>query len=320
MSLLGGAAVSWPLRARAQQAVPVIGLLSARTREIDAPLLEFFRQGLKQSGYVEGQNVVIEYRGASGEYDRLPALTTELLDNHHLQVIVTFGGSPPAIAAKSRTATIPIVFATGNPVTLGLVSSLNRPPGNMTGVTTLFEEVVSKRLALTSELLPGANRIGVLVNSNSAETKSIIRDVSEAARTLRPELEITNASSPEEIDASFDRMRLLGVDGALVTVDAFFNAQRHRLVGLAARHRLPTVFWRREFCDAGGLMCYGANPKEAYVQIGIYTGRILKGASPADLPIVQSATFELIINLKTANALGLTVPPMLLARADEVIE
>jgi putative ABC transport system substrate-binding protein len=320
ITLLGSAAVSWAVSARAQQSkMPVIGVLSARAPDIDASVFEFFREGLRQSGYVEGQNAAIEYRWASGEYDRLPALATELLDRH-VQVIVTFGGSPPAIAAKSKTSIIPIVFVTGNPVTLGLVPSLSRPNGNMTGVTTLFEEVVSKQLALTSELLPRAHMLGVLVNPITPETKTIIRDVLEAARTLGREVEISKASSPEEIDASFDIMRSVGVDGALVAVDAFFNSHRHRLVALAARYRLPTVFWRREFCDAGGLMCYGSNPKEAYVQVGVYAGRILKGVSPAELPIVQSATFELVINLKTAKALGLEVPPGLLVAADEVIE
>jgi putative tryptophan/tyrosine transport system substrate-binding protein len=192
----------------------------------------------------------------------------------------------------------------------------------MTGVTALFDEVASKQLNLTSELLPRANRIGVLVNPNNPtpEIENVTKDVLEAARALQRNVEIINASSPEEIDASFDRMRSLGVDGSLVTVDAMFNAQRRRLVSLAARYRLPTVFWRREFCDAGGLMCYGANLKEAYVQAGIYAGRILQGASAADLPIVQSTTFELVINLKAAKALGIDVPPGLLAIADEVIE
>jgi putative tryptophan/tyrosine transport system substrate-binding protein len=320
LSLLGGATVSWPVSARGQQGVmPVVGVLSARTPEIDAPLFEFFRLGLTQVGYVEGQNVAVEYRWASGEYDRLPALAMELIE-HHVGVIVTFGGSLPAIAAKSSTATIPIVSATGNPVTFGLVPSLNRPNGNMTGVFTFFEEVVSKQLALICELVPEARKIGVLVNPVTPETKTVMREVLEAARTIGRAVEISKASSPEEIDASFDRMRSFGLDAALVGVDALFNAQRPRLVALAARHRLPTVFWRREFCDAGGLMCYGGNPKEAYVQVGVYTGRILKGASPAELPIVQSTTFELVINLKTAKALGLDVPPMLLARADEVIE
>ena len=317
-----GGTVAWPLAARAQQpSMPVVGVLSSRTPETDASVFGFFREGLKQSGFVEGQNAGLEYRWASGEYTRLPALATELIE-HHVQVIVTFGGSVTAVAAKSKTATIPIVFLAGNPVRLGLVPSLNRPSGNMTGVTTLFDEVASKQLNLTSELLPRANRIAVLVNPNNPtpEIENVTKDVLEAARALQRNVEIINASSPEEIDASFDRMRSLGVDGSLVTVDAMFNTQRRRLVSLAARYRLPTVFWRREFCDAGGLMCYGANLKEAYVQAGIYAGRILQGASAADLPIVQSATFELVINLKAAKALGIEVPPMLLARADEVIE
>ena len=320
LSLLGGAAASWPLGVRAQQAgMPVIGVLSARASETDVPLLGFFRQGLRQSGYVEGQNVAIGYRWASGEYERLPALTAELIE-HHVEVIVTFGGLPPAIAAKSRTAIIPIVFVSGDPIREGLVTSFNQPGGNITGVTTLSEDLAPKQLALASELLPQGKTIAVLVNPAHAVTENVVRDVLQAGQALARQVEILNARSTEDIEASFERMHSIGVSGVLVTVDPFFFTQANRLVDLASRHLLPTTFFRREFCEAGGLMCYGANSKEAYVQVGIYTGRILKGAKPADLPIVQSTTFELVINLRTAKALGLTVPPMLLARADEVIE
>ena len=319
ISLLGGAAVSWPVAARAQQAsIPAIGLLSARASDTDAPLLEFFREGLRQSAYVEGQNVAIEYRWASGDYDRLPALARELIE-HHVQVIVTFGGPPSAIAAKSRTATIPIVFVGVDPVRHGLVPAFNRPGGNITGVYTLFEDVGSKLLALLSEILPQGKGIAVLTNpANVVDTME--RDILEAAKVLGRNVEIVKAHSPDEIEAAFERIHSIGAGGVLVSVDPFFLTQANRLVTLASRHRLPALFWRREFCDAGGLMCYGSNPKETYVQVGVYTGRILKGASPAELPIVQSTTFELIINLKTAKALGLDVPPTLLARADEVIE
>jgi putative tryptophan/tyrosine transport system substrate-binding protein len=319
IALLGTTAAAWPVAVRAQQPMPVIGILSARTPETDLPLLGFFRQGLKQSGFVEGQNVAIEYRWASGEYDRLSALTAELIE-HHVRVIVAFGGSPSAIAAKSRTATIPIVFVGGDPVRDGLVASFNRPGGNITGVSTLFDDMASKQLALASELLPQAKSIAVLVNPTYALAEKLVKDVLEAGQALSRQVEIINAHSTDDIEASFERMRSIGTGGVLVTVDPLFFTQANRLVALASRHLLPTIFWRREFCEAGGLMCYGTNPKEAYVQVGIYTGRILNGANPADLPIVQSATFELVINLKTAKALGLTVPPMLLARADEVIE
>jgi putative tryptophan/tyrosine transport system substrate-binding protein len=279
----------------------------------------FLRQGLTQSGYVEGQNLAVEYRGASGDYSRLSELAAELIE-HHVDVIVTFGGPPSAIAAKSRTATIPIVFVGGDPVRSGLVPSLNRPSGNITGVSTLFEDVASKQLALTFELLPQAKIIAVLVNPAVPWNEHLEGDVLKAAQTLGRQVEVIHAGSTSEIETSFEKMRSNRADGVLVTVDPFFFTHANRLVALASRDLLPAIFFRREFCEAGGLMSYGSNPKEAYVQVGIYTGRILKGANPADLPIVQSATFELVINLKTAKALGLAVPPMLLARADEVIE
>jgi putative ABC transport system substrate-binding protein len=321
ITLLGGAAAAWPMGVRAQQqAMPVIGLLSARAPETDAPLVGFFRQGLTQSRYVQGQNVAIEYRWASGNYGRLPELAMELIERH-VQVIVTFGGPPTAFAAKSRTETIPIVFVGGDPVREGLVSSFNRPGGNITGVTTLFEDMTSKQLALASELLPQGKSIAVLINPTYAPSENIVRrDALEAGRALARQIEIISASSAADIETSFERMHSNGAGGVLVTVDPFFFTQANRIIGLASRHRLPTIFWRREFCEAGGLMSYGANPKEAYIQLGIYAARILKGAKPAELPIVQSVTFELVINLKTANALRLAVPPMLLARADEVIE
>jgi putative tryptophan/tyrosine transport system substrate-binding protein len=316
---LGVAAAAWPLGARAQQAaIPVIGILSARSPETDAPLLGFFREGLKQSGYLEGHNVAIEHRFASGEYDRLPGLATELIERH-VQVIVTFGGPPSAIAAKSRTTTIPIVFVGVDPVRHGLVPAFNRPGGNITGVYTLFEDVGSKLLALLSEILPQGKSIAVLSNpANVVDTME--RDVLEAGKVLGRHVDMIKAHSPDEIEVAFERVHSIGAGGVLVSVDPYFLTQANRLVTLASRHRLPALFWRREFCDAGGLMCYGSNPKETYVQVGGYTGRILKGASPAELPIVQSTTFELVINLKTARALGLDVPPTLLARADDVIE
>jgi putative ABC transport system substrate-binding protein len=313
ISLLAGAAVSWPLRVRAQQTMPVIGVLSARAPETDAALLGFFRQGLTQSGYVEGQNVAIEYRGASGDYSRLSALVAELIE-HHADVIVTFGGPPSAIAAKSRTTTIPIVFVGGDPVRSGLESTQWQHNWH-----TLFEDIASKQLALAFELLPQAKMIAILV-SHVAYNEIVERDVLKAAQTLGRQVEILKARSISEIETSFERMRSSGADGVLVTVDPFFLTQANRLVAVASRERLPSIFFRREFCEADGLMSYGSSPKEAYVQVGIYAGRILKGAHPADLPIVQSATFELVINLKTAKALGLTVPPMLLACADEVVE
>jgi putative tryptophan/tyrosine transport system substrate-binding protein len=320
IGLIGGAAAAWPLTARAQQsAMPVIGVLSPRASETDVPLLEFFREGLKQLGYVEGHNVAIEYRGASGEYDRLPALAAELIE-HHVQVIVTFGGPPSILAAKSRTAAIPVVFIGGDPVEYGFVPSFNRPGGNITGVTTLFEDVASKQLALAFELLPQAKSLGVLINPTYSAAEKSAKEFLGASHALGRQVEIVNARSPDDIEAAFERAHSKGTGGVVVAVDPFFFTQATHLVALGLRHRLPTIFWRRELCDAGGLMCYGANPKEAYVQVGIYAGRILRGEKPADLPIVQSTTFELVINLKAAKALGITVPPMLLARADEVIE
>jgi putative tryptophan/tyrosine transport system substrate-binding protein len=320
LSLFGGAAVSWPLGAEAQQgALPVIGFLSARGSQTDAPLLRFFREGLKQSGYAQDENVLFEYRGALGEYDRLAHLALELIERH-VQVIVTFGGLPSALAAKSSTTTIPIVFVSGDPIREGLVTGFNRPGGNITGVTTLSEDLAPKQFALASELLPHEKPIAVLVNPAHNVTENVRREVLGAGQSLGRQVAVLNAGSTQEIEACFERMHSDGAGGALVTVDPFFFTQANLLVQLASRHLIPTVFFRREFCEAGGLMCYGASSKEAYVQVGIYAGRILKGVSPADLPIVQSVTYELVINQKTAKALGVTVPPMLLARADEVIE
>ncbi|HWX28591.1 MAG TPA: ABC transporter substrate-binding protein [Steroidobacteraceae bacterium] len=229
---------------------------------------------------------------------------------------------PSAIAAKSRTATIPIVFVGGDPVREGLVPTFNRPGGNITGVYTVFEDVGSKQLALLSELLPHGKGIAILTNPTNTNmtVETVERNALEAGKVIGRQVDIINARSPDEIEASFERMHSIGAGGVLVSVDPFFLTQAKRLVALASHHRLPVVFWRREFCDAGGLMCYGASPREAYVQVGIYTGRVLKGTSPADLPIVQSTTFELVLNLKTAKALELDVPATLLARADEVIE
>jgi len=319
--LFGGAALAWPLSARAQQkAMPVIGYLSGSSPVPTAPRLAAFRQGLSDTGYVEGQNVAIEYRWAEGRYDRLPALAAELV-GRKVDVITASGATASARAAKSATSTIPIVFAIGaDPVATGLVASLARPVGNLTGVTFLVIELHPKRLELLSDLIPQAGVIALLVNPNNPNTERIIRDVQEAARTKGVQLPILKGRTETEIDAAFASLIQLQAGALLVGADPFFGIRRGQLVALASRHAVPAIYQGREFALAGGLISYGASPKAAHRQLGTYTGRILKGAKPADLPVQQPTRFELVINLKTAKALGLTVPQSLLARADEIIE
>jgi len=317
--LIGGAAVAWPLAARAQQkAMPVIGFLSSRLPAESASLVAAFRQGLSQSGFVEGQNVAIEYRWAEGNYDRLPALAAALVDRKP-DLIATTGGAVSARAAKNATATIPIVFVTGDdPVASGLVASLARPGGNLTGVSILIVELNAKRLELISELVPQAKAIAVLANPANAER--ISREVQDAARAKAVELVMLQASTESEIAGVFATLAPRQVGALVVGNDPFFNSRREQLVGLAARHAMPAIYFDREFAAAGGLISYGASVAAAYRQIGIYAGKILKGEKPADLPVQQPDKFELVINLNTAKALGLTVPQSILARADEVIE
>ena len=321
ITLLGGAA-TWPLAARAQQpAMPVIGLLDTRSPEALTERLRGFRRGLKDTGYVEGENVSIEYRWAENQMDRLPALAADLV-RRRVALITTSGGPAVAFAAKAATTTIPVVFTVADdPVRLGLVASLSRPDGNLTGINFLVGELTAKRLELLRALVPAATRVAGLVNpANATNTETTLRDVEPAARTMGLQIQVLNASTSREIDAAFATIARERPDALFVGNDAFFNARRVQLVLLAGRHGLPAIYWDREFAAAGGLMTYGSNIVDVYRQVGDYAGRILKGAKPADLPVVQSTKFELVINAQTARMLGLTVPPSLLATADEVIE
>jgi putative tryptophan/tyrosine transport system substrate-binding protein len=320
ITLLGGAA-AWPQAARPQQKTrPVIGFLSATSPEPLAPFVAAFRQGLSETGYVEGQNVTIEYRWAEGHYDRLPALAADLVDRK-VDVIASTGGVSAALAARETTSTIPIVFIIGgDPVEQGLVTNLARPGGNLTGFSLLGGELIPKRLELLSELVPQARVIALLVNPNMADTDRIIRDVQEAASTKGVQLHVLRVGGESEIDAAFASVAELQAGALLVAGDPLFDSRRGQLVALASRHAVPTIYSEREFAAAGGLISYGTSRTAVYRQAGIYAGRILKGVKPADLPVQQPTTFELVVNLKTAAALGLTVPPSILARADEVIE
>ena len=321
LAAVGGAAAAWPLAARAQQpAMPVIGLLSTRSPVTDAPLTALFRQALRETGFVDDRNVVIDYRWADGQYDRLPALVADLVQRQ-VAVIVTIGGNPSALTAKAATATIPIVFMTGSdPVRSGLVSSLHRPGGNITGVGALLEELEPKRLELLRELRPNANTIAVLVNPKYPDAESQVNDIQSAARGFGQEIVVLNASTVRDIGAAFATLSQMRADALLVATDAFFFTRVQQFVVLTARHAIPTIFWRREFATAGGLMSYGTNIDEVYRLAAVYAGRILKGEKPSDLPIQLSTKFELVINLTMVRALGLQLPPTLLARADEVIE
>ena len=322
LGALGGAAVSWPLSAHAQQpAMPVIGFLNSFSADGFTEFARGFREGLKEIGYVEGENVAIEYRWAEGQIDRLPALAVELV-RRRVSVIAATGGGVSAFAAKAATTTIPIVFLTGDdPVSLGLVNSLARPSGNLTGINFLVIELAAKRLELLRQLLPTAARIDLLVNpANERTTEATVQAVKTAARAMSLEIQIHNAGTSREIDAAFAGFARQRPDALFVGSGPPFTGRRVQLVQLAAHHRLPTIYPGRQYVEIGGLMSYGANLTEAYRQVGVYAGRILKGAKPTDLPVAQSSKFELVINGQTARILGLTVPPTLLAIADQVIE
>jgi len=310
-----------PLAVVAQQkAMPVIGVLSTGSPSAPSnPFMGAFRQGLSEAGYVEGQNLAIEYRWAEGHYDRLPALAADLVDR---KVDLIMASSPPsALAAKSATSTIPIVFRSGaDPVGDGLIASLAHPGGNLTGVSFIADELTAKRLALLSELVPRAGVIALLMNPNNATAERVIRDVQEAARTNGLQLHVLKASSEREIDSAFASLVQLHVDALVVGADPFLSTRREQLVTLASRRAIPAIYAWREFAAIGGLISYGSSLTAAFRLVGAYAGKILKGTKPADLPVEQPTKYELVINLKTAKALGITVPPTLLASADEVIE
>jgi len=318
--LLCGAVTAPRAPCAQQKAMPVIGFLNPTSAGSLAPFVAAFRQGLSEAGYVEGQNVAIEYRWAEGHTDRLPALAADLV-SRKVDVIASTGGSAPARAAKNASSTIPIVFVVGSdPVVDGLVASLARPGGNLTGFTLLFAELTPKRLELLSELVPQARRIALLVSSNYPEAGPLISDVQKAAQTKRVQLHILKLGTESEIDAAFSALAEVQAEAVLVDGNPFFDTQREQLVALASRRAVPAIYSEHEFAAAGGLISYGTSRSAAYHQAGIYAGRILNGEKPADLPVQQPTTFELVVNLKTAKDLGLTVPPSILARADKVIE
>jgi len=319
ITLLGGA-TTWPLAARAQQQgeMPVVGYLSSITPE--PIIVTAFHRGLVESGFVDGQNVTVEFHWAEGRYDELPALAADLV-RRRVSVIVTGGGDPPLIAARAATETIPIVFNTAtDPTKLGLVTSLNRPVGNITGVSTFSSQLGAKRLELLRELMPRATATAVLTNPTYPTTESQVNELQDAATRLGMQAVVLSVVSEHDLDEKFATLTQERTGGLVVCVDAFLFSRRDQITALAARYRIPTISPWREFAAAGGLMTYGINRAEAYRQVGVYAGRILKGARPADLPIMQPTKFELVINLKAANALGVEIPPKLLALADEVIE
>jgi putative tryptophan/tyrosine transport system substrate-binding protein len=321
ITLLGGAAAAWPLAARAQQpAMPIVGFVEGRSAEATVRQAAAFRKALSETGYVEGQNVIVEYQWLDGQYDRLPALMADLV-RRRVAVIVAFSNAP-ALAAKAATTTIPIVFGVGqDPVKMGLVASLARPGGNATGINFFNQEAVAKRLGLLHDLVPKAVRIAVLVNpANASATEPTLRELPEAARALGLQIAVLNASTSREIEAAFSTLVPDRADALFVAPDSFFTGRPVQFATLAAHHRVPAAYTQRAFVEAGGLMSYGTAITDMWRQVGVYTGQILKGVKPADLPVAQSTKFEFVINLQTARALGIEVPNALQLLADEVIE
>jgi putative ABC transport system substrate-binding protein len=321
ITLLGGAAAAWPLAARAQQAaMPVIGFLGSLSPEGFNEPMRGFRQGLRESGYIEAENLRIEYRWAENQTDRLPALAADLV-SRRVAVIATVGGPPSVLAAKAATSTIPVVFITGDdPIRLGYVTNLARPEGNLTGVSFFNAELAAKRLALLRELVPAAARVAVLVNPAIGAAEATLKDLEQPAQAMGVQLQVLTASNSREINAAFDSFERERPDAVFVGPGGFFLSRRVQLAHLATRHAVPAAYAERDYVEVGGLMSYGASPTEAYRQMGVYAGRILRGTQPADLPVLRATKFELAINAETARLLRLTIPPTLLATADEVIE
>jgi putative ABC transport system substrate-binding protein len=320
ITLLGGGAAAWPLTARAQQPMPVVGFLNGASPTELGSRVVAFRDGLAEKGYVEGRSVAIEYRWGLGQYERLPEMAVDLV-RHRAAVIAATGGVLSVRAAKAATSEIPIVFTMGSdPVAFRLVASLNRPGGNVTGITLISAEIVSKRIALLRDLLPGAKMLGVLMNSTTPASEAEVAVAERVAHTLGWQVKVLGVDKGRDFDAAFQPLVPERVDALLVTTDPIFESQRHRIVALAAHHAVPAIYALREYAVAGGLMSYGASISDVYRQAGLYAGRILKGEKAAELPVMQASKFELFINLKTAKTLGIQVPPTLLAIADEVIE